>query len=511
MDAPAAFQHWIPARLFDSARLDARFYGPEHIGLLSKLRQSGIPTSPLGELVKHLAHVTGYESTKYMEFVDDPTGVKVVEAMNVGDLLIDSTEWKRIPREGYEALTRHQLAKEDLVFSKDGTLGNCAIVSASFLPAVASRHVFRIVPRPKQVDCCYLAAVLTSNVGRIQTTYRQAGAIQGTIITPEVSAFRIPLPSDNIQRAIGNKVRKAERLRELEEAANESFAIWMSAASCESMLASTVRRFLEHSPDSTCADGVWIADIGTADRIDPWPHHVAPRVIRKHLEQVGKALPLSNFLNVVSAERESVASDSLAEGEYHISVLDVDPSGAVNWDKALTTRYDGNGVRVEPGDILYSCLNPKEARACVVPRECRARMIASLEFGVLRPTAAYDSIAHLVAAVLRSNWVRVQASFLTRSSSLSRRRLQEEDLLKVLIPWKDDQTVELNGAMAAATGAREEAAHLVTRAKADVESVIDGTLDDGRLLAESAEIETWLRKNPSPHAAARTRGESSET
>jgi hypothetical protein len=238
---------------------------------------------------------------------------------------------------------------------------------------------------------------------------------------------------------------------------------------------------------------------------------VAPRVIRNHLKQVAKASPLSNFLSVVSAERESVSSDSLIKGEYHISVLDVDPSGAVNWDNALATRYDGNGVRVEPGDILYSCLNPKEARACVLPKESRARMIASLEFGVLRPTAAFDSLAHLIAAVLRSNWIRVQASFLTRSSSLSRRRLQEEELLKVLIPWSDEQTVELNCRMAAATGAREEAAQLVTRAKADVESLIDGTLDEGRLLAESADIEVWLHNNPSINGAASTRTVPSDT
>jgi hypothetical protein len=212
---------------------------------------------------------------------------------------------------------------------------------------------------------------------------------------------------------------------------------------------------------------------------------------------------LADFLSVVSSQRASVASQSLGDGDFHIGVLDVDPSGGIAWNHAASTRYDGSGVAVESGDLLYSCLNPKEARACVLPKNGDGRMIASLEFSVLRPTSAYDSYPYLLAAMLRSPWVRVQSSFMTRSSSLSRRRLQEDDLLKVLIPWCEDDVELLNRRMGIATGAGEEAIRLVAQAKTAVESLIDGTLNEERLLVESTEIEAWLKQNPSPYETSR--------
>ncbi len=214
MLSDGAFVSWTSGARLDSARLDARFYSPDHLRLLNRLEAADVPLETLGRLVVHLAHVTGYESSKHMDWVDDTAGVRVVEAQNVGDMLLTGTEWKLISSTGYAQLTRHQLQVGDLVFTKDGTLGNCAYVTERFLPAVASRHVFRIVPKCN-VDGAYLTAWLCSLAGSIQTAHRQAGAVQGTIITPEVAQFSVLVPNRVIQRAIGNKVRKAERLREV--------------------------------------------------------------------------------------------------------------------------------------------------------------------------------------------------------------------------------------------------------------------------------------------------------
>jgi hypothetical protein len=497
MDRDHGFHSWAAAAILESGRLDARFYNPDHLRLLQSLDKSAVESDDLGELLTHLAHVTGYESSKHMDFVDDPRGVKVVEAMNVGDGLIEGKEWKRISRDGYEGLPRHQLKQDDVVFSKDGTLGNCALVTNPILPAVASRHVFRMTPKSDRVDSGYLAVWLSSSAGRTQTAYRQAGAVQGTIITPEVAAFRVLLPNYDVQKAIGNKLRRAQRQRELAAHATAQFARWLDNATGENQLGAQYRSLLQHVPANTCPDSVWAIDVDVADRVDPWPHHIAPRTVRAHLNRQGSFRKFNDLFVLVSSERNRIAPPP-GNGAFYVSILDVGSDGFIDWSNAEQMRYSSTGVEVLAGDILYSSLNPQEARIGFVPQEHTALTAASTEFAVLRLKADSPDLPFLLSAVLRSDWVRVQASFLTRSSSLSRRRLHDSDFSKLLIPWTDNDAESTNALLGQAANALSEADEMIQSAKRDVEALIAGTLDDGQMLVQGQQLAEWLVAHPAP-------------
>jgi hypothetical protein len=98
--------------MLDTNRLDARFYGPAHLSLLETLRKHSYEARSLESLVNHLAHVTGYESSKHMAFVEAPSAVRVVEAQNVGDTLLHDSGWKRIDSNDFSHLSRHHLYSE---------------------------------------------------------------------------------------------------------------------------------------------------------------------------------------------------------------------------------------------------------------------------------------------------------------------------------------------------------------------------------------------------------------
>ena len=129
-----------------------------------------------------------------------------------------------------------------------------------------------------------------------------------------------------------------------------------------------------------------------------------------------------------------------------------------------------------------------------------SRSVVSAEMGILRPTPKYQKYSHLLTAVLRTSWVRVQSTFLTRSSSLSRRRLQEDDLHSFYIPWNAQDADEVEYKLAMAMSAKTDISRLISAAIDDVEAVVDGNVDKCRLLAEGEEIEGWLKQNPSPYA-----------
>ena len=275
---------------------------------------------------------------------------------------------------------------------------------------------------------------------------------------------------------------------------------WLSTASEAENLSIIALGYLDHVPSETCSDKAWITEVDLADRLDPWPHHVAPRTIRGHLRQLGQTKGFVSVFEIATDSRSRI-SPPTAPNCYHLSVLDIDAAGRIDWNNAAKTRYDGPGVTIRAGDILYSTLNPQETRIGYISPETTGTIAASPEFSILLLRDAFADFPYLAAAVLRSKWVRVQASFLTRSSSLSRRRLAEDDLAKILLPWNEEGTSELEKKLALASDAYIQAGVLIEQAKAAVEALILNTLDLDTLHADSAGIETWLAANPSPVAS----------
>ena len=123
-----------------------------------------------------------------------------------------------------------------------------------------------------------------------------------------------------------------------------------------------------------------------------------------------------------------------------ISVLHVDELGTVDWDLAQAHRPVTPGQLAEPGELLVSLLNPRKFRAAVVP-VVGGRVQCSAEFGVFRPDI--DPYAALV--LLQHPLVRRQVAPLGRGTSSSRRRIDPEDVLSLMLPPFDDAWVFQSG------------------------------------------------------------------
>ncbi len=130
----------------------------------------------------------------------------------------------------------------------------------------------------------------------------------------------------------------------------------------------------------------------------------------------------------------------IAGGLPFVSVLHVDELGAVEWDLAWTHRPVTPGQLAEPGELLVSLLNPRKFRAAVVPAEV-GQVQCSAEFGVFRPDL--DPYAALV--LLQHPLVHRQIAPLGRGTSSSRRRIDAEDVLSLMLPPFDDSWVSRAG------------------------------------------------------------------
>jgi len=131
-------------------------------------------------------------------------------------------------------------------------------------------------------------------------------------------------------------------------------------------------------------------------------------------------LPLSTFLRSVPVRRSRVISTP------YVSVLHIDDLGTVDWTAAAAHTPTTPGILASTGDLIVSLLNPSKLRAAVLPMPVQA----SAEFGVF--TTDHDPYA--VLGLLYSPLVRAQLRPLGTGTSSSRRRIDAEDVLSVIVP-----------------------------------------------------------------------------
>jgi hypothetical protein len=101
----------------------------------------------------------------------------------------------------------------------------------------------------------------------------------------------------------------------------------------------------------------------------------------------------------------------------------------VDWHAVAEHTPATPGRLVEPGDIIVSLLNPSKLRAAVIPRSA-APMQVSGEFGVFTT----DTDPYAMLGILYAATVRAQLSPLGRGTSSSRRRIDAEDVLSLVVP-----------------------------------------------------------------------------
>lgn len=120
---------------------------------------------------------------------------------------------------------------------------------------------------------------------------------------------------------------------------------------------------------------------------------------------------------------------------YHVSVLDIDRTGAIDVVKAAGNRPATQPQACRTGDVLMSCINPRIWRVSVVPNLV-GNWTCSTEFAVLRPRDGIDPWE--LALRLHHGSVMATVAGLATGTSSSRQRVDKKSLLRdVVVPEVD--------------------------------------------------------------------------
>jgi restriction endonuclease S subunit len=190
-------------------RLDAEYFSKDNLALDKQLDKCGFKN--IGEI----AFVTDgiHTSIDYSE----ESNVKLVSATSPRENCFDFSRNVFISETTHLQNPRTALNVGDVVISTVGTIGNCAVVQPSDLPANSDRHVGIIRINNKRFLPNYVSTFLLSKYGRFQTFRESTGNVQLNLFIYKIKSLKIADLSINFQQKIENIVKSAHLKRELSQ------------------------------------------------------------------------------------------------------------------------------------------------------------------------------------------------------------------------------------------------------------------------------------------------------
>ena len=213
----------VPSDKMSPERLDIGFYSKEYFEALSILESSNINTVEIGDVTEPWCF-GAYALCNSIVWSNSNEGLPYIKAEALGSPLINFDGLTYITKGTHKLLTKSQLKAGDIIVSTSGTIGLCAVIPDSIEIANSNQDTIKFNPSKKGFDNYFVVAWIASRYGQIILKREAGGAIQQHIY---LSNFRrIPLlnPDRLVQNYIGDKVRLAEKLRELSKQANNKIS-----------------------------------------------------------------------------------------------------------------------------------------------------------------------------------------------------------------------------------------------------------------------------------------------
>ncbi|MCM1468433.1 MAG: restriction endonuclease subunit S, partial [Alistipes sp.] len=136
---------------------------------------------------------------------DENSGINLISATSPRENVFNLTRNAFISEKAHTANPRTALRENDVVLSTVGTVGNCAVVDETILPANSDRHV-GIIRLKSTIDPYVLSTFLLSKYGRNQTVRETTGNVQPNLFLYKIKEIKVPVFDEKFQDAVRKAV-----------------------------------------------------------------------------------------------------------------------------------------------------------------------------------------------------------------------------------------------------------------------------------------------------------------
>lgn len=204
---------WVDCKFIDD-RMDSSSYITQiNMGLfnLYKKESSDFQIKSLDDICNKI--VDGPFGSDILEEDYVEQGVPFIRVQNITDYGFEDSNLVFISEKANKKISRSECKPGDLVFTKTGRLGTVCVLNNEF-SSYNIRGDLAKLQLKSQIDPYYVMSYLNSNFGTKITNSYSSGSTRGRVLIRNIKKIVIPIPSPEIQKYIGDKVRKAEKLRE---------------------------------------------------------------------------------------------------------------------------------------------------------------------------------------------------------------------------------------------------------------------------------------------------------
>lgn len=334
------------SELNNESRIEAEYFSKENLKLLVNLSNYGcISIFNVANSVTDGIHT----SIDY----DENSSINLISAGSPKENVFDLSRSVFISEKAHKENPRTALRKNDVVISTVGTIGNCAVVDESILPANSDRHVGIVRLNVEKYSPYVLSTFLLSKYGRMQTLRESTGNVQLSLFLYKIRELLIPNFSDTFQSKIESIVKSAHAKLE------ESKSLYSQA---EDLLLGELG-LKDWQPKNTLHTTKKFSDFAQSGRLDAEYYQPKYDEIEKELSRF-EQIKIKDFINYpVSSGSTPKAGDSqyyadCNDGIPFLRAVDIVESRIDTSDLIYIKKDVHNGLlkrtQLKKGDVLFS-------------------------------------------------------------------------------------------------------------------------------------------------------------
>ncbi|MCR4713953.1 MAG: restriction endonuclease subunit S [Treponemataceae bacterium] len=434
------------SELNDEHRIDAEYFVKEN--LLEEKILSDFGTLKIGDI----ATVTDgiHTSIDY----DENSRVNLISATSPKENVFDLSRGAFISKKAHAENPRTALRKNDVIISTVGTIGNCAVVDDSILPANSDRHV-GIVRISNDYSPYVLSTFLLSKYGRMQTLRESTGNVQLNLFIYKLRELQIPNFSTDFQQQIESLVKSAH------EKLSRSKSLYAQAE--DTLLSELGLKDLQ--PKNEEVSIKTFSDFASSGRLD------AEYYQSKYDEIEAKIKSVSHkTLNEIADIQDANFNPNAKTLYKYIELADIGSSGEITGcTEDLGENLPSRARRiVHTGDILVSSIEGSLQSCAIVPKGYDDAL-CSTGFYVLKALAMNsETLLILLKSEIMQQLLKKGCSGTILTA------ISKDELKRVIVPILPQETQEqIADYIQRSFTLRAESKWLLNEAKASVEREIE--------------------------------------
>jgi len=468
---------YIGTENIDEDRIDGEFYNYKYLENEIKLKKSGVKIKVLNDVIERMNSPIGWQGIPSTSYLPHGLGVPLIRVQNVSDLILDEESLIGVEESIYDEQPAIQAQANDIIITRVGTIGRVCRIPEKINRIAMGQNLTRIKLKETLVESGFMLAYMSSKFCQIQMERYAYGGVQASLTNRNIKQLLVPIPSPEIQKYIGDKVRKAEELRE------EAKRLIKEA---EEILYSQLKQeqYLEKQK-SIVNKYIWLSDKEVDTRIDS-QYYKPNYILYKHILNKN-GIKTKKIKDVVKDIRTGTTPQSnyITKDEKRIKFLRVNNLGYCMLEKDdmlyVNDKYDEKKLKIIPkGDILVSIAGTLGRSSVVDMDNCTTNQnIAALTLKNINFIKPYYLSLYL-------NSYFGYLSLDTISTQATVKYINNELLGEIEIPLIDiDIQLIIEEKIAKYKNKINKSKQLIQEAKQDVEDLIEGNFDMSKVKANS--------------------------